>query len=125
MTLFQIFHLAILGTVFYLIIMVISIIQMKPDYFIRSKSKRKSKRKHYLLWLLSKVVKNVIGVALILVGTLMLILPGQGLLTILMGLFFLDFPGKRKIELYIIRQPTVYKSINWIRRKANRPPIII
>ena len=55
----------------------------------------------------------------------MLFIPGQGLLTILMGLALLDFPGKRAAELRLIRYAPVNKSIDWIRRKSNKPPLRI
>ena len=51
----------------------------------------------------------------------MLITPGQGILTILAGIFILDFPGKFKIELYLIKKPSVLKTLNWIRQKQNVP----
>jgi hypothetical protein len=55
----------------------------------------------------------------------MLLLPGQGLLTIFVGLGLLDFPGKRKLELGIIRLRGVRDSIDWLRHKANKEPLEI
>ncbi len=51
----------------------------------------------------------------------MLFLPGQGLLTILAGILILDFPGKYKLEHYLISKPVVLDSLNWIRRRHNVP----
>jgi hypothetical protein len=51
----------------------------------------------------------------------MLLLPGQGLITILIGLMFLNFPGKLALERRIIQQPTLLRAINWIRAKADKP----
>jgi hypothetical protein len=70
-----------------------------------------------------KLLKNIMGVLFVLAGIAMLILPGQGLLTILIGLMFLDFPGKYTLERKIVRQKKVHKSINWMRTKAKRPPV--
>ena len=53
----------------------------------------------------------------------MLALPGQGLLTIFMGLMLMNFPGKRSLELRIIRIPSILKSVNWMRAKADHPPL--
>ena len=58
-------------------------------------------------------------------GILMIFMPGQGLLTILMGLALLNFPGKRSAELALARYPPVRKALDWIRQKANKPPFQI
>jgi len=55
----------------------------------------------------------------------MLVLPGQGLLTILFGIALLDFPGKYRLERRIVSYPKVLNSINWIRKKANKKPLVI
>jgi hypothetical protein len=75
-------------------------------------------RKYPLLRLAVLVLKNALGVALLLGGVLMLFLPGQGLLTIFLGIMLMDFPGKYRLERYLISRGPVLKSINWIRRKA-------
>ncbi len=54
----------------------------------------------------------------------MLVLPGQGLLTMLLGILFLDFPGKSRLEQKLIRQPAILKAINSLREKADRPPFV-
>ena len=54
----------------------------------------------------------------------MLVLPGQGLLTILVGLMLSDYPGKFKLEKKIIKTNLILKTINWYRNKSNIPPII-
>jgi len=55
----------------------------------------------------------------------MLLLPGQGLITILIGIMMLNFPGKLAMERRIVQQPTVLRAINWIRAKAARPVLQI
>jgi hypothetical protein len=42
----------------------------------------------------------------------MLIGPGQGVLTILIGLIMIDIPGKRPIEAKIIQRPTILAAVN-------------
>jgi hypothetical protein len=69
--------------------------------------------------------KNVLGLVLIALGVLMLVLPGQGLLTILAGIVLVDFPGKHRVLLWTISRPTVLKSVNWIRKKANHEPLVV
>jgi hypothetical protein len=67
----------------------------------------------------------VLGVALVLVGIPLVPLPGQGILTIFAGLLLLEFPGKRRVEIALIRRPGVLRAVNWLRRRAHRPPLEI
>ena len=79
--------------------------------------------KNPLLWYIILVIKNVIGYSLILGGIMMLVLPGQGLFTIIIGLMLSNYPGKYSIERKFIAIPSVLKSINWLRKKSNKPPL--
>ncbi|GAC36330.1 hypothetical protein GPSY_0692 [Paraglaciecola psychrophila 170] len=54
----------------------------------------------------------------------MLVLPGQGLITMLIGLSLLPFPGKDKMEQNILSRKSVRTTLNWIRVKAKKPPFI-
>lgn len=69
------------------------------------------------------ILKNVIGLMFVLVGVAMLVLPGQGIITILLGLFLMNFPGKRQLERRIVGAPAVLKGINWMRKRGNQPPL--
>jgi hypothetical protein len=53
----------------------------------------------------------------------MLILPGQGFLTIVTGLLLINYPGKYKLEQKLVEIPSVFRTLNWIRVKANKPPL--
>ena len=97
---------------------------MPEDYFINKKDS-KIKTNNILIWYIVLIFKNVIGYSLILGGIIMLVLPGQGLFTIIIGLMMSNYPGKYFIEKKFIAIPTVLKSINWLRRKSNKPPIRI
>ena len=70
------------------------------------------------------IAKILIGVFLLLCGIAMLVLPGQGLLTIVIGLSLIPFPGKKKLEQNILSRKSVRSSLNWIRTKANKAPFI-
>lgn len=70
-----------------------------------------------------RLLKNLLGVVLLAAGVIMLLTPGQGILTILAGLWLMDLPGKRRWERQLVGRPKVFASINWIRRKAKRPPL--
>ncbi len=71
------------------------------------------------------VIKNIVGVVLFLGGLAMLVLPGQGLLTLIVALILLDFPGKYRMERRLLRNPRVTRGINWLRRRAGARPLIL
>ena len=67
--------------------------------------------------------KNLLGLLLLLLGIVQLVLPGQGVLTILVALLLLDFPGKFRLERRIVAVPRVLGALNALRRRAGRPPL--
>lgn len=71
------------------------------------------------------ILKNVLGVFLIGVGILLSLpgVPGQGVLTILLGLIMIDIPGKRPIEARIIKRPTVLAAANNLRARYGKSPL--
>jgi hypothetical protein len=100
------------------------LVRIPTDYFLRPHHYiDRWQPRHPLLRIVFLVTKNLMGIVLVLVGAAMLVLPGQGILTIVIGLLFLDFPGKRTLELRLVRQPPVLRAINWMRAKAGRQPL--
>jgi hypothetical protein len=73
------------------------------------------------------VAKNVFGIFLIGLGIILSLpgIPGQGFLTILLGLIMLDIPGKRPLEARIIKRPSILSAINNFRAKYNKPPLVM
>jgi len=69
--------------------------------------------------------KNALGYILIVAGIVMLALPGQGILAILIGIMLLNFPGKFRLERWIITRRPVIRSINWLRQRAKRAPLVL
>jgi hypothetical protein len=67
--------------------------------------------------------KNLLGAALVIAGLFMLVLPGQGVIAILIGVMLLDFPGKKRMERWLIRRGPVLKFANWVRAKWHRKPL--
>jgi len=99
--------------------------QIPYDYFLNDKRGIPDyKNKNPVFWIITLALKNIIGYCLIMGGILMLVLPGQGLLTIFVGLMLSDYPGKFKLERRIIKTRLILKTINWYRIKSNIPPII-
>jgi hypothetical protein len=72
---------------------------------------------------IGRLLKNVLGGVLLLAGVAMLVLPGQGILTILAAFVCLDFPGKRRLEQRLIARPRVLKAINHLRARTGHPPL--
>ncbi len=100
-----------------------AIARIPADYFDGEQRKRTWFGQHHpVLRLLLLAIKNLLGVLLLLLGILMLILPGQGLLTILAAIILLDFPGKYRFECWLIRRPPVLKAVNWLRHRHGRSP---
>jgi len=67
----------------------------------------------------------IAGVVMGVAGLAMLVLPGQGILTMLIGISLIDFPGKRQLERKLIGQPAVLHTINKVREKFGRPPLTV
>ena len=101
------------------------IVRLPADFYRErdGRGQRSLAEPRVLPWLVL-AIKNVLGGILLLAGLLMLFLPGQGILTILVALTLLDFPGKRALELRILRNPTVLRAVNWLRRRAGREPFV-
>ena len=67
-----------------------------------------------------KTIRNILGLVLILAGIVMLVLPGQGVLTIIVGLIIADFPQKERWLQKAITLRSVQKGLNLIRRKLGK-----
>ncbi len=99
-----------------LVLVPMMLVRLPPDYLVRQE--RSGKRNPLVV-----VLKNVAGVILVLLGIAMLLLPGQGVLTLILGLTLVDFPGRRRLERYLMTRPAALKAINALRRRAARPPL--
>jgi len=95
---------------------------LPPDYFKKRKIRAKPKWVPFPLHVLYLVAKNIIGIVLIVLGLAMLVLPGQGLITLIVGIILTDIPGERQAFLFVLRKTPVLKGMNWLRKKKNIPP---
>jgi Na+/H+ antiporter NhaD/arsenite permease-like protein len=70
-----------------------------------------------------RVLKNVLGVVLVVLGIAMLLLPGQGVLTLLVGVLLVDFPGKQALVRRLLGRPKVLKLVNKLRHRRGAEPL--
>jgi hypothetical protein len=121
-----------LGVFLFLVSLVISfaaigivMVKIPPHYFAAHHERDFLPDSPWLVRWGAVILKNILGVFLILLGLVLSLpgVPGQGILTILLGLIMIDIPGKRPLEARIIRRPTVLNAINNLRAKYNKPPL--
>ncbi len=107
-----------------LIAMPVLIARLPADYFVR-RPVRDWPTRHPAVHIFLVVAKNALGLVLLLAGLAMLVFPGQGLLTILVAIMLLDFPGKRRWERWLIRRRPIRAAADWIRARYQRPPLVL
>ena len=66
-------------------------------------------------------LKNVIGLGFVIFGILLLFVPGQGILTIVVGLTVMNYPGKFHLERWLVMRPRVLPALNWLRKRYGYP----
>ena len=99
------------------------IARLPADYFHHSHRQHwRASQRPPAIALVFGVVKNLVGAVLLVLGVVMLFIPGQGLLTILVGLLLMNFPGKYRLERWLVQRPGVLRSLNWLRKRHGRPP---
>jgi hypothetical protein len=101
------------------------LVQIPADYFVEDSGQREGKPRHPLIRFPLLLLKNLFGVFLILLGIVLSLpgVPGQGILTILIGVMFLDVPVFRRLEKWIISRRRVLHSVNRIRARYGRDPL--
>ena len=109
-----------------LILVPVLVVRLPADYFVHQERFRKPWRAIPPLFRLFLLLgKNILGFILLFAGVLMLVLPGQGILTILIGLTLIDFPGKFRFERWLVSREPVLASVNWLRRRAGRTELVL
>lgn len=103
----------------------IVMVKVPPHYFSPHHERDFMPNSPFLVRWGAVIGKNIAGVFLVLLGIVLSLpgVPGQGILTILLGLIFLDIPGKRPLEARIIKRPAVLAAINKLRARYNKPPL--
>jgi hypothetical protein len=100
-------------------------VRLPHDYFCNPRTSEFVCNGHPALRWIYWIGKNVLGWILVVTGIVMFVTPGQGLLTLLVGVLLVDFPGKRRLESKIIGRPRVFMTINMLRARYGKAPLII
>jgi hypothetical protein len=115
--------LGVISLVVTVLLLPIWVARLPADHF--SRHRVEPTRLRTLPHVALRAAKNTLGAVLVFLGLLMLVLPGQGLLTILIGVFLVELPGKRAVERRIARQPVVRRFLDGVRVKHGAPPLIL
>jgi len=117
--------LAVLSTVGTTVAAGAFLVLIPPDHFLVRRRGLRRRIESPALGVLYLLGKNLAGAVLVVLGILLAVpgVPGQGILTILVGLLLLDIPGKRRLELGIVRRPPVLRTINRLRARYHRAPL--
>lgn len=103
------------------------LVRLPADYFVAPKQPLPFAGRSTAVRLAAAIAKNLAGAALVVLGVLLSLpgIPGQGILTILLGIMLLDIPGKRRLEGAIVRRRMVHRAINRLRTRFQKPPIVL
>jgi hypothetical protein len=121
---------AVIGVVLFLVSFFGSIaltgavlVRLPPDFLTNESPvlpARKRLRAHLL-----RLLRHVIGILLILIGLVLSIpgVPGQGILTIIAGLFISELPGTNRLLRRVLRSPKIFAAVNKLRARYKHPPL--
>ncbi|HEX9423558.1 MAG TPA: hypothetical protein VF899_09955 [Pyrinomonadaceae bacterium] len=124
----------LIGVLLFLVTFTISLaivsfilVRIPPDYFHKDRPRDLWSDRHPAVRLLGLFAKNLLGVVLVVLGILLSIpgVPGQGLLTILLGIMLLDFPGKRRLEHKLVSRPQILATINRLRHRFGKSSLVL
>ena len=115
--------LATLGAA--MILIPVLVVRIPADYFRTARRPDSGWMRWPAIRIVFLAVKNLLGAVFVVAGAIMLVIPGQGILTILIGTSLIDFPGKFKAQRWLLTRRGVLTSLNWVRRKAGKDPLVL
>jgi amino acid permease len=65
-------------------------------------------------------IRNLIGLILFTAGVAMLFLPGQGIITMIIGIGVMSFPYKQYLLFRATRPNSIQSAMDWIRKKTGK-----
>jgi hypothetical protein len=102
------------------------VVKLPADYFVLHRQPRSDRPTSVSHWV-QLLLRNLLALGLIGLGIILSLpgVPGQGLLTILLGIMLSDFPGKERLERKIVSYPKVLAALNRLRERFAKPPLMI
>ncbi len=103
------------------------LVKLPADHFKKDRKTKLWDGKSPALNIVKVIGKNLLGVFLVVLGIVLSLpgVPGQGLLTILLGIMLLDFPGRERLEQKLLSKPTIVNTINRLRGRFGKPPLVL
>ena len=110
-----------------LLVVGIVLVKLPATYFLKGPERQLWVDRHPAVRFSLRLAKNLLGLVLVGMGILLSLpgIPGQGLLTVLIGLMLLDFPGKRRLLRNLVNRPRILTAINQLRDRFGKPPLEI
>ena len=101
------------------------LVKLPADHFSKSRKTKFWSGPHPALHAAGVIGKNIGGILLVALGVVLSLpgVPGQGLLTILLGIMLLDFPGRHRLEQKLLSKPSIVNTINSLRGRFGKKPL--
>jgi hypothetical protein len=103
------------------------VIRLPATYFCDAYPRDVWGDRHPVLRWTGLLLKNLLGILLVVLGGIMSlpVVPGPGILIFVLGVMLLDFPGKRRLEQWLVRRATVLRAMNRLRQRYGKPPLVV
>jgi hypothetical protein len=101
------------------------LVKLPADHFSKSRKTKFWSGPRPWLHAAKVIGKNIGGILLVALGVVLSLpgVPGQGLLTVLLGIMLLDFPGRHRLEQKLLSKPSILNSINKLRARFDKKPL--
>jgi hypothetical protein len=106
-------------------IVTLILVKLPADHFSKSRKTKFWSGPRPWLHAAKAIGKNIAGVLLVALGVVLSLpgVPGQGLLTVLLGIMLVDFPGRHRLEQKLLSKPSILNSINKLRARFKKKPL--
>ena len=104
----------------------LAIVKIPDDYFLESKRSKPGTSfgsHHRVAAALVRVARNLLGWPLIFGGLMLVFTPGPGLIVAIIGVALADFPGKYRLQRWLITRGKVLQTANKLRARYGKPPL--
>ena len=103
------------------------LVKLPADHFSKNRKTKFWDGPNPALHAAKVIGKNLLGILLVALGVVLSLpgVPGQGLLTILLGIMLLDFPGRHRLEQKLLSKPSIVNTINRLRGRFGKPPLVL